>query len=187
MQRLGWQLAQGPAATELVYLEGTNGTQIQGSRWVVKGKLEEVRVKESELWGKGDLEVVFKNLDLGRFSFTHSNTSMTPRNMSRCRDGLDIRFEVMKPGGEMVTDSLVISTMEVGGGAGMSTRYVVCPQKVRSTALYMDIAQMMLEDLRDICKNKEVTLADPYILTFGGDIGMDRKGKPRGERYSWLA
>ena len=34
-----------------------NGTQIQGSQWVVKEKLEEVRVKESELWGKGDLEL----------------------------------------------------------------------------------------------------------------------------------
>ena len=102
MQRLGWQLARGPAATVVVDLEGTNGTQIQGSRWVVKGKLEEVRMKESELWGKGDLEVVFKNLDLGKFSFTHGNTSMTPHNMSRWRDGLDMGFEVMKPGGEMV-------------------------------------------------------------------------------------
>ena len=53
MQRLGWQLARGPAATVVVDLEGPNGTQIQGSRWVVKGKLEEVRMKESKLWGKG--------------------------------------------------------------------------------------------------------------------------------------
>ena len=83
MQRLGWQLARGPAATVVVDLEGTNGTQIQGSRWVVKGKLEEVRMKESELWGKGDLEVVFKNLDFGKFSFAQDNVSMTPRNMSR--------------------------------------------------------------------------------------------------------
>ena len=38
---------------------------------MVKGKLEEVRVEESELWDKGDLEVVFKNLALGKFSFAH--------------------------------------------------------------------------------------------------------------------
>ena len=48
MQRLGWQLARGPAATVVVDLEGTNGTKIQGSQWVVKGRLDEVRVKESE-------------------------------------------------------------------------------------------------------------------------------------------
>ena len=76
MQRLVWQLARRPAATVVVDREWPNGTQIQRSRWVVKGKLEEVRVK---VWGKGDLEVVFKNLDLGRFSFAHCDTS-TPRN-----------------------------------------------------------------------------------------------------------
>ena len=75
MQRLGWQLARGPAATVVVGLEWPNGTQLQGSRWVVKGKLEEVRVKELELWGKGDLEEVFKNL---QWVSSPSATTMFP-------------------------------------------------------------------------------------------------------------
>ena len=63
----------------------------------------------------------------------------------------------------------------------MSARLVVCPQKVGSAALYMDIAPMMLEDLRDVCKTKEVALANPYIPTFCGAIGIDKKGKKRGQ------
>ena len=51
IERMGWQQAQRPAATVVVTLEGTDGTKIQGSRWVVKGKLEEVRLKGTELWG----------------------------------------------------------------------------------------------------------------------------------------
>ena len=58
---------------------------------------------------------------------------------------------------------------------------VVLPQKVRSVALYMDIAPMMLGDLRDVCKTKEVALADPYIPTFCGYIGMEKKGKKRAQ------
>ena len=46
---MGWQQAQGTAVVVFVTLEGTDGTKIKGSRWVVKGKLEEVRVKETEL------------------------------------------------------------------------------------------------------------------------------------------
>ena len=38
-------------------------------------------------------------------------------------------FEVMKPDGEMARDSLVIKTMEVEEGAGMSARLVVCPPR----------------------------------------------------------
>ena len=53
LQRMVWQQAQGPAAAVVVTLEGTDGTTIQGSRWVVKGKLEEVRVRGAELWGEG--------------------------------------------------------------------------------------------------------------------------------------
>ena len=45
MQRMGRMHSQGPAATVVVTLEGTDGTKIQGSRWVVKGKVEEVRGK----------------------------------------------------------------------------------------------------------------------------------------------
>ena len=86
-------------------------------------------VKESELWGKGDLEVVFKNMDLGNFSFAHDNVYMKPQNMSRWRDGLDMGFEVIKPCGEVVRDSLVIKSMEVREGTGMSARLVVFPQK----------------------------------------------------------
>ena len=101
--------------------------------------------------------------------------------MSRWHDGLDMGFEVMKPGGEMVRDSLLIKNMEVGGGARMSDRLVVLPQKVGSAALYMDIAPMMLEDLKDVCKTKEVALANPYIPTFCGYIGIDKKGKKRAQ------
>ena len=61
-------------------------------------------------------------------------------------------FEVMKPSGEVVRDSLVIKTMEVGGGAGMSARLVVLQQKVGSAALCMEIAPIMLEDLRKSSK-----------------------------------
>ena len=82
-------------------------------------------MKESELWVKGDLEVVFKNLDLGKFSFAHDNVSMKPNNMSRWGDGLDMGFEVIKPSGEVERDSLVIKSMEVVGGTGMSARWVV--------------------------------------------------------------
>ena len=182
-------VARGPAATVVVDLEGTNGTQLQGSQLVVKGKLEEVRVKESELWGRGDLEVKFKNLDLGKFSFAHDNVSMKPCNMSRWRDGLDMGFEVIKPGGEVVRDSLVIKSMEVGGGSGMSARLVVFPQKVGSAALYLDIAPMKLKDIREVCKIKDVALADPNIHTFCGYIGMDRKERKRaqGREIHWLA
>ena len=70
MQRVGWMQLQGPAATVVVTLEGTDRTKIQGSRWVVKGKLEEVRVKESELWGKGELEVQGVPKYLTHFSMT---------------------------------------------------------------------------------------------------------------------
>ena len=63
----------------------------------------------------------------------------------------------------------------------MSARLVVCPQKVGSAALYMDIAPMKLEDLRDVCKTKNVALADPNIPTFCGYIGMDRKGRKRAQ------
>ena len=91
-------------------------------------------VKESELLGKGDLEPL-KNLDLGKFSFAHDNVSMTLHNMFRWRDGLDMGFEVVR-------DSLVNKSMEVGGGSGMSARLVVFPQKVGSAALYLDTAAM---------------------------------------------
>ena len=53
MRRMGWQQTQGPAAAAVVTLEGTDGTKVQGSRWGVKGKLEEVRVRGAELWGEG--------------------------------------------------------------------------------------------------------------------------------------
>ena len=48
MQKMGWQQAQGPAAAVVVTLEGTDGTKIKGSLWVVKGNLEEVRLKGAE-------------------------------------------------------------------------------------------------------------------------------------------
>ena len=79
----------------------------------------------------------------------------------------------------MVRDSLLIKNMEVGGGAGMNARLVALPQKVGSAALYMNI--IMLEDLRDVCKTMEVALANPYIPTFCGYIGIDKKGKKRAQ------
>ena len=44
-------------------------------------------------------------------------------------------FEVIKPGGEVERDSLVIKSMEVVGRTGMSARLVVIPHKVGSAAL----------------------------------------------------
>ena len=112
---------------------------------------------------RNKLEVVFKNLDLRKFSFAHEHASMKPGNMPRWQDGLDMGIEVIKPGGEVVKDSLVIKNMEVVGRTGMSARLVVIPQRVQSTALYLDIAPMRLEDLRDVCMTKNVALADPKI------------------------
>ena len=83
MQMMGWQQAQGPAASVVVTLEGTDGTKIKGSPWVVKGNLEEVRLKGAELWGKEEFEVVFKDLDLSQYSFAHEHASMKTHNMSR--------------------------------------------------------------------------------------------------------
>ena len=40
----------------------------------------------------------------------------------------------------------------------------------------MDIAPMKLEDLREVCKTKNVALADPNIPTCCGYIGWDKKG-----------
>ena len=40
---------------------------------------------------------------------------------------------------------------------------------------------MKLEDLREVCKTKNVALADPNIPTFCGYIGMDRKGRKRAQ------
>ena len=101
MQKMGWQQAQGPAAAVVVTLEGTDGTKIQGSQWVVKGKLEEVRLNGAEMWGKGEFEVVLKNLNWSQFSFANKNASMKPQNMSRWMDGLDMGMEVIKQGGEV--------------------------------------------------------------------------------------
>ena len=53
MQKMGWQQAQGPAAAVVVTLEGTDGTKVQMSRWVVKGKLEEVRLRGAEVGERG--------------------------------------------------------------------------------------------------------------------------------------
>ena len=61
-------------------------------------------------------------------------------------------MDVMKHVGEVVKESLVIKNMEVVGGNGMSARFVVIPQMVRSVTLYLDIAPMKLKDLREVCK-----------------------------------
>ena len=47
-------------------------------------------------------------------------------------DGLDMGMEVIKQGGEVVKDSLVIKDMEVVGGTGMSARLVVIPQRLEA-------------------------------------------------------
>ena len=103
----------------------------------------------------------------------HEHTSMKPHNMSRW---VDMGMEVIKQGGEVVKDSLVIRGMMMVGGTGMSARLVVIPQRVGSAALYLDIASMKLRDLREICKNKNVALADPNITTCCGYIWWDKKG-----------
>ena len=38
---------------------------------------------------------------------------------------------------------------------------------------------MKLEDFREVCKTKEVALADSNIPTFCGYIGLDKKGKKK--------
>ena len=126
---------------------------------------------------------MFKKLELRKFSFAHEQASMKPRNIFRWWDSLDIRIEVITSGGEVLKDSLVIKKMEVVGETGMSARMVVITQRVGSAGLYLDIAQMNLEDLRDVCKTKNVALSDPNIPTFCGYIGR----KPRGKRSRWLA
>ena len=55
-----------------------------------------------------------------------------------------------KTWGEVEKDSLVIKNMEVVGGTGISARLVVISQRVGCSALYMDIAPMKLEELRDV-------------------------------------
>ena len=40
---------------------------------------------------------------------------------------------------------------------------------------------MMLEDLREVCKTKDVALADPNIPTFFGYIQIDRKRRKRAQ------
>ena len=111
---------------------------------------------------------------MSQFSFAHKHASMKPYNMSRWVDGLDMGLEVIKQGGEVVKDPLVIRDMMMVGG------------RVGSAALYLDIAPMKLRDLREICKNMNVALADPNIPTCCGYIGWDKKGggKHRGKRFS---
>ena len=69
--------------------------------------------------------------------------------------------------------------MEVVGGIGMNARLVVIPLMVVRAALYLDIAQKKLEDLREVCKTKKVALANLNIPTFYGYIGLDKKGKKK--------
>ena len=86
-------------------------------------------------------------------------------------------MDVMKHVGEVVKESLVIKNMEVVGGNGMSARFVVIPQRVRSVTLYLDIDPMKLKDLREVCKTKNVAFADPNIPTCCGYIGLEKKGR----------
>ena len=58
-------------------------------------------------------------------------------------------MEVIKQGGEVVKDTLVIRDMVMGGGTGMTARLVVIPQRIGSAALYLDIAPMKLRDLQE--------------------------------------
>ena len=58
----------------------------------------------------------------------------------------------------------------------MNARLVVCPQKVRSAALYMDIAPMMMEDLRAVCIGGG--LGRPLHPHF---LGVHRNGQEREE------
>ena len=136
MQRMGRMHSQGPAATVVVTLEGTDGTKIQMGGEGETGVGDRV----TELWGKVDFEVVFKNLDLIKFSFAHEHASMKPCNMSRWMDGLNLGMEVMRPGEEVVRDPLEIKNMEVVGVTGMSARLVVIPLLVGRAALFLYMA-----------------------------------------------
>ena len=58
---------------------------------------------------------------------------------------------------------------------------VVCPQKVGSASLYMEIAPNVAGRPQGSLKDQKGALAYPNIPTFCGYIGMDRKGKKRAQ------
>ena len=70
---------------------------------------------------------------------------------------------MIKPGWEVVKDSLVIKDMEV-----VRRDWHECQ--------IGDTAQMKLRDLREVCRTQNVALADPNIPTCCRYIGWDKKG-----------
>ena len=112
------------------------------------------------------MEVSIDMKKLSSWSFPTDTDTREKSNQSSWQDGRDVTL-VLKDGSKVVDDPSSIKTHPMMTAPGFSLRLTVAPTKGGAILLWLGVAPIGLDLLKQACKERGLTLTSPYIPTYG--------------------